>query len=67
TKHLRSQRQGQAGQKIQFPAPIDSSNVQLINPKTSLSGRVGYKILEKDGQKKKVRVVRTKGQVQDVE
>jgi len=67
TKHLRSQRQGQAGQKIQFPAPINVSNVQLINPKTNISGRIGYKILEKDGQKKKLRIVRKKGQTQDVE
>ena len=67
TRHLRSNRSGQPGQKIQFPSPVHMSNVTLINPKTGKAGRVGYKILEQDGKSTKVRIVRTKGEVQDVE
>jgi large subunit ribosomal protein L24 len=67
TRHLRSRQRGQAGQKIQFPAPLHVSNVQLISGKTSKSGRVGYKFLEQDNTKKKVRVIRQKGKSEDVE
>lgn len=66
TRHLRGQR-GQAGQKIQFPAPIHVSNVQLVSPKSGKTGRVGYKILKTDDQKKKIRVIRSKGSVEDIE
>lgn len=30
TRHLKSQRQGEAGQKVSFAMPIHASNVQLI-------------------------------------
>lgn len=66
TRHLRSQRQGQAGQKIQFPSPIHVSNVQLVG-KNKKTGRVGYKMLDKDGQMKKIRVIKSKGSQADVE
>ncbi len=67
TRHLRTRQRGQSGQKIQFPAPMHVSNVKLISAKTGTSGRVGYKLLEKDGKKQKVRVIRSKGKVEDVE
>ena len=65
TRHLRSGRADTAGQKIQFPSPIHSSNVKLIAP-SGMAGRVGYKFLKKDGATTKVRVVRAKGKVEDV-
>ena len=52
-KHMRPRKQGEKGQKIQFPAPLDISNVLFICPKCSKPTRVGYKILE---NKKKVRI-----------
>lgn len=52
-KHMRPKRQGEKGQRIQFPAPIDVSNVALFCPKCSQKAKVGYKILE---NKKKVRI-----------
>ena len=67
TRHLRSPRAGQAGQKIQFPAPIHLSNVKLVSSKTGLVGRVGYKTLEADGKKTKIRVIRSKGKAEDAE
>jgi large subunit ribosomal protein L24 len=41
-KHMKKQR-GQAGQVLELPAPMDVSNVMLIDPKTNKSTRVGFK------------------------
>ena len=50
TKHLRKQA-NRAGQKIEFSAPMHVSNLQVISAKTGMSGRVGYKRMEKDGKR----------------
>lgn len=63
-KHLKK-RGSNPGQKIEFTAPIPLANVALIG--RDGSGRVGYKFIEKDGAQKKVRTVRTKKGVADVE
>lgn len=52
-KHMRPRKQGEKGQRIQFPAPMAISNMLLICTKCSKPTRVGYKILE---NKKKVRM-----------
>jgi len=52
-KHVRPRRAGEKGQRIQFPAPLNISNVMLICTKCDKPTRVGYKILE---NKKKVRI-----------
>lgn len=52
-KNLRPRKQGEKGQKIEYPGPVSVSNVILICPKCNKSARVGHKILE---NKKKVRV-----------
>jgi large subunit ribosomal protein L24 len=67
TRHLRSQRRGQAGQKIQFPAPVHISNVKLVSAKSGQSGRVGSKVLETEAGKKKIRVIKFKGTTEDIE
>ena len=54
-KHVRPKKQNEKGQRIQFPSPMDLSNIILICPKCSKRTRVGYKRLE---NKKKVRVCR---------
>ena len=66
TKHLRKTGQ-RAGQKIEFPSPIHISNVELVSPKSGKSGRVAYKVIEQEGKKKKIRVIRKKGEVEDIE
>ena len=66
TKHLRGSGD-RAGQKIQFASPLHVSNLKLISSKSGKSGRVGYKFVEKDGKKTKIRVIRSKGQEEDVE
>jgi large subunit ribosomal protein L24 len=67
TRHLRSRRRGEAGQKITFPAPLHLSNVQLISPKSGNSGRVGWKTIDRDGKKAAVRVIRRGKKIEDVE
>jgi len=52
-KHLRPRKEGEKGQRIEFPAPLNISNLMLICPKCGKDVRVGYKILE---NKKKVRI-----------
>ncbi len=65
-KHLRPRRQGEKGQRIMFPAPIDISNVQLICPKCGKPTRVSYKIREKKteiNKEKKQRICKKCGAV----
>ena len=45
-KHLRPRKQGETGQRIEFPAALDLSNIILICPNCSKPTRVGYKYLE---------------------
>ena len=54
TKHQRPRREGEKGQKIQFPRAVTVANVMLICTKCGRGTRVGYRFLE-DG-KEKVRI-----------
>ena len=57
SKHMRTRKQGEKGQKLQFAAPIPSSNVMVVCPKCAKPTRVGIKILAEDGgATKKVRI-----------
>lgn len=49
TKHQKPTQRNQEGSKIQIYAPIDASNVAIVDPKTKKATRVGY-VIEK-GQK----------------
>jgi len=55
-KHMRPRRQNEKGQKIEFPAPINISNLKLICPRCSKVVRVSYKILEKSENRKEKKV-----------
>ncbi|HTW96789.1 MAG TPA: 50S ribosomal protein L24 [Candidatus Methylomirabilis sp.] len=60
-KHLRPRKQGEKGQRIEFPAPLAISNLALICPNCGKLTRVGYKFSEEtvaEGKKikKKVRI-----------
>lgn len=62
-RHTRANPQAnQPGGIIEREAPIDASNVMLLNPATGKGERVGYKVLE-DGRK--VRVFRSSGEAID--
>ncbi len=55
----------QAGQKVEYSAPVHVSNVQVM--KGEERGRVGYKHIEKNGSTKKVRTLKTKKGREDLE
>lgn len=43
-KHQRPKRQGQKGQMVEIPAPMDVSNVKFVCPKCTKAVRLGYKL-----------------------
>ncbi len=45
-KHQRARRQGEKGQRIQFPTAVAVSKVSLVCPKCGKAVRVGYKLEE---------------------
>ena len=56
-KHLRPNRQNEKGQRIEFPAFINLSNVALLCPKCGKATKVGFKIIKsEEGKSKKYRV-----------
>ena len=57
-KHIRSRSAGEKGQIIELPAPMNISNVMLIDPKSGKPTRVGYKMEGND--KKRLLKRRTK-------
>jgi large subunit ribosomal protein L24 len=63
-KHIKK-RGDQPGQRIDYNAPVHVSNIRVIGK--NMEGRVGYKFLEKDGKKTKVRMVKSKGKGEDLE
>jgi large subunit ribosomal protein L24 len=52
-KHVKPRRDGEKGQRIQTPGPLNISNVMLVCPNCNRPTKIGHKILE---DKKKVRV-----------
>ncbi|MFA6992867.1 MAG: 50S ribosomal protein L24 [Candidatus Gracilibacteria bacterium] len=52
TKHIKKTSE-KPGSKIQFEAPVDSSNVMVICPNCKKNTRVGYKKLE-TGKKQRI-------------
>lgn len=63
-KHVK-RRGDQPGQKVNFNGPIHVSNVRIVGKK--MEGRVGYKMLEKDGKQTKVRIVKSSKGSEDLE
>lgn len=54
-KHMRPKKQGEKGQRIEFPAPIDATNLMLVCPKCNKPTRVGFKIVKTANSHKKFR------------
>lgn len=61
-KHMKSRQRGESGQKIQFFAPVDLSNVQLICAKCKQASRIAINVSD---DKKKVRVCKKCNEVID--
>ena len=65
-KHTRPRKQGEKGQRIEFPATINVANIMLVCPKCNKATRVGYKMLETDVKgKKKIRMCKKCNQAID--
>lgn len=60
-KHQRSTGQDDSGGIFEMEAPIHVSKVMIIDPKTNLPTRIGYKVV--DG--KKVRYAKSSGEILD--
>jgi len=62
-KHIRPKKEGEKGQIIQVPSPLDISDVKLICSKCKKVTRVGYKMIKfESGRKAKVRICKKCGQ-----
>lgn len=62
-KHMRPRRQGESGQRIEFPAPLNISNIMLVCPRCNKPARVGYKNIGKQkttAEGKKIRQKKTR-------
>jgi len=58
-KHVRPKKEGEKGQRIEYPYPINVENVMLVCPKCHKSVRVAYKLLDSDLKgRKKIRICR---------
>ncbi|MBR0295645.1 MAG: 50S ribosomal protein L24 [Bacilli bacterium] len=58
-KHKKPTQQNSEGSIVEVYAPIDASNVMLVDPKTKTPTRIGHKIVKG----KKVRVAKKSGTV----
>jgi large subunit ribosomal protein L24 len=64
-KHLRPRRENEKGQRIEFPAFMNASNVSLLCPKCGKATRVGHKI-EKSLEGKKAKKFRVCKKCQEI-
>lgn len=56
-KHMRPRKQGEQGQRIEFPAPMNISNMILLCPKCGKPARAGSKTVKTEkGRTKKYRM-----------
>lgn len=62
TKHKKPNQRVQQGGIVHQEAPINVSNVMILDPKDKVATRIGYKVLENG---KKVRIAKKSGEVLD--
>lgn len=64
-RHSKASQQNPQGGIIEKEAPIDASNVMILDPKSNEGTRVGKKIIidDKTGKKRSVRVSRLSGEM----
>jgi large subunit ribosomal protein L24 len=55
-KHMRPRKQGEQGQRIEFPAPLNASNMMIVCPKCGRPTRISQKTVKSEkGVSKKYR------------
>lgn len=47
-KNVRAKRSGEKGQRVQFAAPMDASNVMIVCAKCGKPTRIGFRIINKN-------------------
>lgn len=62
TKHKKPNQRVQQGGIVHQEAPINVSNVMILDPKEKVATKIGYKVLENG---KKVRIAKKSGEVLD--
>ncbi|MBK8945608.1 MAG: 50S ribosomal protein L24 [Ignavibacteriae bacterium] len=64
-RHTKANQKNPQGGIIEKEAPIHSSNVMLLDPKTNKPSRIGKKIIidDKTGKKRSVRVSKSSGEM----
>lgn len=64
-RHTKANQKNPQGGIIEKEAPINVSNVQILDPKSNEPTRIGAKIIidEKTGKKKSVRISRVSGEM----
>ncbi|MBO6037758.1 MAG: 50S ribosomal protein L24 [Acetobacter sp.] len=62
-RHSRARRVGEESGIISRESSIHLSNLKLVDPASKKPTRVGFKILEENGKKVKVRVAKVTGEV----
>ncbi|MBR2124804.1 MAG: 50S ribosomal protein L24 [Acetobacter sp.] len=62
-RHSRARRVGEESGIIPRESSIHLSNLKLVDPASKKPTRVGFKILEENGKKVKVRVAKATGEV----
>jgi large subunit ribosomal protein L24 len=60
-KHTKPSQDNQQGGIVEFEAPIDASNVMILDPKTNQPTKVGHKFIDD----KKVRYAKKSGELLD--
>lgn len=66
-KHIKPNPQvGQQGGIVTREAALDASNVAIYNPASKKADKVGFKYLEKDGKKYKVRYFKSNNEIIDL-
>ncbi|MCK4540117.1 50S ribosomal protein L24 [Candidatus Parcubacteria bacterium] len=53
-KHMRPRKQGEQGQRIEFPAPMEISNLMLVCPKCNKPTRVSQKQVKSKNKDKEI-------------
>ena len=66
-KHVKPNPQiNQQGGIIEKEASINISNLAMLNPATNKADKVGFKFIDKDGEKQKVRYFKSNDELVDV-
>lgn len=47
-KHVKPKKEGEKGQRVEVPRPINVSNVKIICPKCKKATKIGHRLIEND-------------------